>query len=103
MRYIVIGAGSVGGTIGGRLAEAVHDVVLVARGKHLKALCTDGLTLLTPKAQVRPKVAAVGGPEELTLTPDDVLILAVKSQDSTPLLEQWSTQEVAGGGTASEL
>lgn len=103
MRYIVIGAGSVGGTIGGRLAEAGHDVVLVARGNHLAALRSDGLTLLTPRTRVRPKLLAVGGPEELTLTRDDALILAVKSQDSTPLLEEWSVQEVAGGGTAGDL
>lgn len=32
MRYIIVGAGAVGGAIGGRLAEAGHDVVLVARG-----------------------------------------------------------------------
>jgi 2-dehydropantoate 2-reductase len=103
MRYIVIGAGSVGGTIGGRLAEAGHDVVLVARGAHLEALRSDGLTLLTPRAQVRPRLLAVGGPGELTLTPDDALVLAVKSQDSTPLLEEWSAQDVAGGGTAGDL
>ena len=38
MRYIVLGAGAIGGTIGGRLAQAGHDVVLVARGAHLDAL-----------------------------------------------------------------
>jgi len=42
MRYIVIGAGGVGGTIGGRLAQAGHDVVLVARGPHLDALRAQG-------------------------------------------------------------
>lgn len=31
MRYIIIGAGAVGGAVGGRLAEAGHEVVLVAR------------------------------------------------------------------------
>ena len=38
MRYIVIGAGAIGGTIGGRLAASGHEVVLVARGAHLDAL-----------------------------------------------------------------
>ncbi|MGH3123227.1 MAG: 2-dehydropantoate 2-reductase N-terminal domain-containing protein, partial [Streptosporangiaceae bacterium] len=32
MRYIVIGAGAIGGTIGSRLAASGHEVVLVARG-----------------------------------------------------------------------
>jgi 2-dehydropantoate 2-reductase len=35
VRYIIIGAGAVGGTIGGCLALAGHEVVLVARGVHL--------------------------------------------------------------------
>jgi 2-dehydropantoate 2-reductase len=50
MRYIVIGAGAVGGTIGGRLFESGHDVVLVARGPHLDALRAHGLRLATPVA-----------------------------------------------------
>lgn len=37
-RYIIIGAGAVGGTIGARLFEAGHDVVLVARGAHSHAI-----------------------------------------------------------------
>jgi 2-dehydropantoate 2-reductase len=42
VRYIIIGAGAgaVGGTIGGRLFQAGHDVVLLARGAHLAALRT---------------------------------------------------------------
>src|SRR5919204_4089976 len=49
MRYIVIGAGAIGGTIGGRLAQAGHEVVLVARGRHLDALRASGLELATPE------------------------------------------------------
>ena len=44
MRYIVIGAGAIGGTIGGRLAAGGHEAVLVARGAHLDALRAKGLT-----------------------------------------------------------
>ncbi|MGC4852033.1 ketopantoate reductase family protein [Micromonospora sp. DT4] len=35
MRYVIIGAGAVGGTIGVRLAQADLDVTMVARGAHL--------------------------------------------------------------------
>ena len=35
MRYVIFGAGAVGGVIGGRLHAAGKDVVLVARGEHL--------------------------------------------------------------------
>ena len=48
MRYVVVGAGAVGGTIGVRLAEAGRDVVLVARGRHLDAIREHGLRLDDP-------------------------------------------------------
>ena len=102
MRYIVVGAGSVGGTIGGALAEVGREVVLVARGAHLGALQASGLTLVTPSRRLRPSVRSVSGPAELELTADDVLILAVKSQDTLPLLAEWSSRPVRGGGIAGE-
>ena len=36
MRFVVYGAGAIGGAIGGRLFQAGHDVTLVARGDHLR-------------------------------------------------------------------
>jgi 2-dehydropantoate 2-reductase len=33
MRFVVVGAGAIGGSLGGRLAAAGHEVVLVARGE----------------------------------------------------------------------
>ena len=32
MRFVIVGAGAIGGVVGGRLAEHGHDVLLVARG-----------------------------------------------------------------------
>jgi 2-dehydropantoate 2-reductase len=43
MRMAVFGAGAVGGYFGGRLAQAGEDVVLIARGDHLKAMQAQGL------------------------------------------------------------
>ncbi|MFL6112247.1 MAG: ketopantoate reductase family protein [Catenulispora sp.] len=105
MRYIIIGAGAVGGSIGGRLAQAGHDVVLVARGAHLETLKRDGLRLLTPDGEHRLAIPAVGGPHELgELRPDDVLVLCVKSQDTADVLRQWAGVPVAGANAdASEL
>ena len=45
MRYVVYGAGAVGGVIGGHLQPAGLDVTLVARGTHLAAIRRDGLVL----------------------------------------------------------
>ncbi|MCX4744313.1 NAD(P)-binding domain-containing protein [Kitasatospora sp. NBC_01287] len=102
MRYIIIGAGAIGGGIGGRLQESGHDVVLVARGPHLAALRADGLRFSTPEGTRTLAVAAVGGPEELDLAPEDVLVVAVKSQHTVGVLQEWAGRPVSGGGTAGE-
>jgi 2-dehydropantoate 2-reductase len=104
MRYIIIGAGAVGGTIGGRLAQSGNDVVLVARGAHLAAVQNKGLRLITAAGVVTGAIPAVNGPAELgELRPDDVLVLAVKSQNTADALTEWSAAPVAGGGSAGEL
>ena len=100
VRYIIIGAGAIGGTIGGCLALAGHEVVLVARGAHLSALRDRGLRLSTPFGTDDIKARAIGGPEEIELSPGDVLVVATKSQDSVAVLSDWARRPVAGGGTA---
>src|SRR5438552_9221084 len=100
MRYIVIGAGAIGGTIGGKLAASGHEVVLVARGAHLDALRAKGLTLATPDGTSTLDIPAVAGQAEVSLREDDVLILATKTQDAEPLLTEWAWQPVAGGTVA---
>ncbi|WP_405829406.1 ketopantoate reductase family protein [Streptomyces sp. NBC_01176] len=103
MRYVIIGAGAVGGAIGGRLAEAGHDVVLVARGAHYEALRTGGLRLMTSEGIRTHLLPTVDGPAALgALRADDVLLLAVKTQDSEAALAAWGPAPVAGGGTAAE-
>ena len=46
MRIAILGAGATGGFLGGRLAKAGLDVVLVARGPHLQAMRHVGLRLV---------------------------------------------------------
>jgi 2-dehydropantoate 2-reductase len=104
MRYIIIGAGAVGGTIGARLAQAGYDVLLVARGAHLATLQSDGLRLITGTGAFTQAIPAVAGPAEAgELRPDDVLVLTVKSQDTIAALTQWAAAPVAGGGVAADL
>lgn len=102
MRYIVIGAGGVGGTIGGRLAQAGHDVVLVARGPHLDALrAQGGLRLTTPEGTSVISVPAVSGPDEIELTGGDVLLLATKTQDAEAALTGWAWRPIRHGTVAA--
>jgi 2-dehydropantoate 2-reductase len=102
VRYIIIGAGAVGGTIGGCLALAGHEVVLTARGAHLDALRDRGLRLSTPSGAGTVQVPAIGGPDEIGLRPGDVLVVATKSQDSVAVLSEWAGRPVAGGGSAGQ-
>lgn len=103
MRYIIIGAGAIGGTVGGRLAQAGQEVVLVARGAHLKALTEAGLRLRVPQGELTYRLPVVDRPDGLgTLRADDVLVLAVKTQDTEAALRTWGPAPVEGGGTAAE-
>ena len=45
MRIVVIGTGGVGGYVGARLTEAGENVTFVARGAHLEAIKSRGLTV----------------------------------------------------------
>ena len=100
MRYVILGAGAVGATIGGRLAESGCAVTLVGRGAHAAVVKRDGLLLAMPERTVQLPIPMVTM-DELRLTPDDVLFLAVKSQDTTHLLSQLAT--VPADGDTSDL
>lgn len=83
MRFVILGAGAVGGVMGGLLFEAGHEVVLVARGAHLAALQRGGLTLERPAGHVVLPIPAVS---KADIGPQDVVVLAVKSQDTAEAL-----------------
>jgi 2-dehydropantoate 2-reductase len=96
LRYVVIGAGAVGGAIGTALLSAGRSVTFVARGPHLEAMRSRGLTVLTPAGRATRAVDAVASPEEVSLTPEDVLVLTVKSQDTEDALRTWCDTPVRG-------
>lgn len=107
MRYVVVGAGAIGSGVGGLLADAGSDVVLVARGDHLRAMSEHGLLVRTPDRETacRPVVAA--GPQDVRLTTDDVLVLTTKTHQAHEALQTWADAPVhddsgAVVGTAGE-
>jgi 2-dehydropantoate 2-reductase len=97
-RYIILGAGAVGGALGGRLGLSGHNVVLVARGDHLVALRQRGLRLRTPDEDHTQGLPAIAGPEEIDLDPDDILILATKTQQANEVLVRWTDTPVHHNG-----
>ncbi len=87
MRFIIYGAGAVGGVVGGRLSQHGHDVVLIARGAHAAAIARDGLTLASPNETVVLPVPVVTHPREITFAPGDVAVLTMKSNDTLEAVE----------------
>lgn len=49
MKYLIIGAGGTGGSIGAYMTEAGKDVTLIARGAHLQKMQEEGLKMETTK------------------------------------------------------
>ncbi len=81
MRIAVIGAGGVGAFYGVRLLRAGEDVVFLARGSHLDALRTRGLTLKTAAGESTLSVTAVADPTAADQV--DLVFFCVKSYDTS--------------------
>ena len=88
MRYVIYGAGGVGGGIGAQLAQGGHDVALIARGRHLDAIQEQGLLIKTPEGEATLSLPAVGHPSELDLRGEEVFLFTMKSQDSVSALDE---------------
>jgi 2-dehydropantoate 2-reductase len=82
MRFVIFGAGAIGGAVGARLHQSGHAVTLIARGAHLEALRRDGLTFVTPVERAVLPLPAVGDPGDVDWTGEEVVLLATKSQDT---------------------
>jgi 2-dehydropantoate 2-reductase len=91
VRVIIYGAGAVGGVIGAKLYQHDYDVTFIARGANFTALQKNGILLETPVESVRLKVPVVEQPSELTFGSQDVVILTVKSQDTSAALRSLSS------------
>lgn len=79
MRICVAGAGAVGGVLAFRLAEAGHDVCVIARGAHLAAIRRDGLGHLGRDGVLR-RTAGVRAVERAgDAGTQDLVVLAMKA------------------------
>jgi 2-dehydropantoate 2-reductase len=90
MRFVVVGAGAIGGAVGGRLFQEGFEVTLVARGEHGRAL-ESGLVLESPSETVTLPIPAVADPGQLPWgeqAEDTVVLLAVKGQHTDHALSQ---------------
>lgn len=94
MRIAIVGAGAVGGYLGGMLAKAGEDVAFIARGKHLEAMRTRGLTIRKPEGSFTLPVQVSD-----RLVKADVLLICVKTYDTDAACAPWK----GFGGTVVTL
>ena len=90
MRFIVVGAGGVGGLIGGLLQRSGQEVAFLARGRQLQAMREGGLHVQSPRGAFHlPRIEASDDPA--ALPPGDVVLVATKGwqvPEVAPLLAQ---------------
>jgi 2-dehydropantoate 2-reductase len=86
VKIVIAGAGAIGGYIGARLARAGADVLLFARGPHLRAMQTAGLRITSEEGdfEVRPQLTG----DLSTVGTADVVFLGVKAHSLTTLAPQ---------------
>jgi 2-dehydropantoate 2-reductase len=80
MRVAILGTGAIGGYYGALLAKAGEEVVFVARGAHLQALNSHGLSVKTADVESTLHVTAVGYTD--AVGPVDLVLFCVKSYDT---------------------
>ncbi len=81
-RFIIYGAGAIGGVIGGHLGLAGSDVILIGRSEHMSAVNRNGLKLIRPTGPRTVKVTAVTSPREVGFKQGDVVLLTMKGQNT---------------------
>jgi len=82
VRFIIYGAGAIGGVVGGLLAMSGQDVVLIGRLGQVEAINRDGLRLIMPTGTQVLRLVAVTAPDQVGFEPKDVVFLCMKGQNT---------------------
>lgn len=96
MRWVVYGAGAVGGVVGGHLSLAGLPTTLVSRGAHLEAIRDGGLRLDTGDGMHRIVAPATDTAAEVAWDDDTAVLLAVKSHQAVAALDDLTAHAPAG-------
>jgi len=77
MRFAIVGAGAIGAFLGARLSNAGHQVYLIARGPHLRAMQASGVRVLSPQGDFEAQPEVTDDYEKIGAV--DVVFLTVKA------------------------
>jgi 2-dehydropantoate 2-reductase len=80
MKILVMGAGAVGAYFGARLRAAGEDLVLCARGEHLRAIREHGLDIASIRGDLKIEINATDNPRDFA--PYDLILFCVKAYDT---------------------
>ena len=80
MKILVMGAGAVGAYFGARLHASGEDVVLCARGEHLRAIRERGLDIASIRGDLKIEISATDNPRDFA--PYDLILFCVKAYDT---------------------
>jgi 2-dehydropantoate 2-reductase len=86
VRFVVYGAGSIGGVVGARLFQRGHDVLLIARGPHLEAIRSGRAATAGPCRRAHPAGTRGGPPRDVDWRGEEVCLVTVKSQHTAQAL-----------------
>jgi len=87
VKYVIYGAGAIGGVIGACLYRSGFDVTLIARGNHLKKIQSDGLKLVSADGVEVLNIPTVSHPNEITWSDTYSIILTMKAQDTAAAID----------------
>lgn len=95
MKVCILGAGSLGSTIGGALAKAGNEVHFVGRAPHMDAVNENGLVMVTPTGDQTVHPIGHTTPEGIGVC--DLVIVLCKAFDTAKTMEEG--KELVGPGT----
>lgn len=98
MKFLILGAGGIGSYFGAKLINAGHDVIFVARGKHLDALQHNQLKLQHPEFCFSKKIISysIDDIKKLNAHSFQAVLLTTKSTSTGTLskhLQMWFDNE----------
>ena len=95
MKVCVLGAGSLGSTIGGALAQAGNEVHFVGRAPHMNAINEKGLVMVTPTGEEMAHPVGHTVPDGIGSV--DLVIVLCKAFDTAKTIEE--ARELVGPDT----
>ena len=89
MRFLIVGAGALGGYFGGRLLAAAQDVTFLVRPRRAMQLRQNGLQIVSPRGDINIKCPPLLLSEQIT-EHYDVIIVGCKAYDLDATMDSFA-------------